>query len=274
MTRRIAAIWSMVLLGALAHADGMGTAIERYDATLAAHVDSQGLVNYGALKAAPEDLDAYLDSIAGVSADTYATWRDADKIAFWINAYNAYTLKAIILNYPIRSSIFKSVLYPKNSIRQISGLWDGLEWSVMGKKMTLDHIEHQELRAHFDEPRIHAALVCAALSCPPLRNEAYRGDKLETQLDEQMRNWLANPTKFKVNRADATVYLSQIFDWFGGDFVGKYGTTQAFQGFDQTERAVLNAASQFVSDADASYLRTADYDLDYLDYDWTLNEQP
>ena len=270
----LAIVASSLFLASTALADGAGTAVERYDAALKAHVNGAGLVNYKALKADSSDLDAYLQSVGDLTPTTYAAWSEAEKISFWVNVYNAYTLKAIITNYPIKSSFFKSALYPKNSIRQISGVWDGLEWSVMGRKLTLDHIEHQEIRAKFNEPRVHAALVCAALSCPPLRNEAYRGDALEAQLDDQMRDWLADPTKFKIDRRDATVYLSQIFDWFGGDFVAKFGTAAHFAGFDETERAVLNAASQYVSEADAEYMRTADIDLDYLSYDWTLNEQP
>jgi hypothetical protein len=194
------------------------------------------------------------------------------QIAFWCNVYNAYTLKAIIEHYPIEASLLKSLAHPKNSIRQIDGVWDKLQWPVMGREMTLDNIEHDTLRKEYDEPRIHAALVCAAMSCPPLRDEPFEGDRLDEQLDDQMRRYLGVPDRFRIDRDKDVVYLSAILKWYGEDFVNTYGTNDAFNKFSEVERAVLNAITRYVDEAE--YLRTADYISKYLDYDWTLNEQP
>jgi len=126
-----------------------------YAATLKAYVNNQGMVNYKELKSNREKLDSFLFSVGRLNTESYEKWSDKKKIAFWLNIYNGLTLKAIIDNYPIKSSFFKARLYPKNSIRQISGVWDKLKFNVMGQNMTLDEIEHKTLRKNFDEPRIH-----------------------------------------------------------------------------------------------------------------------
>lgn len=236
------------------------------------HVDARGMVNYRALKAAPRDLDRFLGQIAKLDRATYDAWSEKEKIAFWTNAYNAITLKVILNYHPIESSWAASLRYPKNSIRQISGVWDKLKFTVMGRAMTLDEIEHETLRKQFTEPRIHMALVCAAMGCPPLRNEPYAGARLDDQFDDQAKSFLGNDKKFRIDRRGGKVYLSPIFKWFGADFEKKW-PSGTFAGHDKTESAVLNFVSQHLSPADARYLRTARYKVEYLDYDWSLNEQ-
>ena len=147
------------------------------------------------------ELDEFVTAFGRLDEKVYEKWDEKAKIAFWLNAYNAFTLKAIIDNYPIKSSFFRSRVYPKNSIRQIPGVWDKIPFTVMGQDLTLEHIEHKILREGFDEPRIHMALVCAAIGCPPLRNEPYLGEELDDQLDDQTRRFLANQEKFKIARS-------------------------------------------------------------------------
>lgn len=248
-------------------------ATDKLTKTLSDHVNDAGMVDYAALKANPGDLNAYLTSIANLDPDVFKDWPEPEQIALWCNVYNAYTLKAIIDHYPIKASIIRSLTRPKNSIRQIPGVWDKLQWPVMGKRITLDAIEHETLRVQFDEPRIHAALVCAAMSCPPLRNEPYDGSRLDEQLDDQMVNYLADPNRFRIDRETDTVHLSSILKWYGEDFVKSFGVDGGIGGRGPVERAVLNAIVPHVSEADAEYLRTEQYDVVYLDYDWSLNEQ-
>ncbi|MHC4215019.1 MAG: DUF547 domain-containing protein, partial [Planctomycetota bacterium] len=152
-----------------------------YARVLKKYVDANGMVNYKGLKKDRGRLDAYVGSIASLKRKSYDKWNDKDKIAFWLNAYNGFTLKSIIDNYPIKSSFWRSRVYPKNSIRQIKGVWTSLKFDVMGSKLSLKHIEHEILRKKFNEPRIHVAMVCAAMGCPPLRNEPYEGKKLDKQ---------------------------------------------------------------------------------------------
>lgn len=243
-----------------------------YERTLAAHVDDSGMVDYGGLDENRGDLDAFVAMLGGLDSRVLDSRSAEDRIALWINAYNALTLAAVIDHYPIQSRLFRGFLYPKNSIRQIPGVWTDLQWTVAGQSYTLDAIEHEVLRERFSEPRIHAALVCAAMGCPPLRNEPYTGEKLSEQLDDQMRRFLSNPKKFRIDRQGGTVYLSPIFEWFGKDFVGTY-SSDGFDGHSAVERAVLNAVSNFVSPEDRAYLVDERYSVQYLDYDWTLNEQ-
>jgi hypothetical protein len=245
-----------------------------YAAVLAAHVDAEGRVDYAGLKANRAPLDAYAKSLAALTTLRYDAWSPAERMAFWINAYNALTLVLIVDHYPIQASATKSLVYPENSIRQISGAWDGVAFAVMGEKVTLDHIEHAVLRTRFADPRVHMALVCAAHSCPRLRGEPYAGARLDEQLDDQTRRFLSDPRQFALDRRARRVRLSAIFDWFGADFVARFGQGGNGQVGDDEERAVISFVSGYVDEADRSYLLEGDYAIAYFDYDWTLNAQP
>ncbi len=246
---------------------------DRYRAVLTQFVDADGMVDYRGLEAQRQELDAFVRELARLERSTYRRWNDKQKVAFWINAYNALTLKTIVNHYPIEPTFPARLIYPNNSIRQIKGVWDDIGHTVMGEEMTLEEIEHEVLREQFDEPRIHVALVCAAMGCPPLLNEPYRAAELDEQLDGRTRRLLADPKKFRIERGDRRVYLSPIFDWFGKDFIGRYGTDSGFEGHSRAERAVLNYLAGHVDAAERRYLRTGRYKVKYLDYDWSLNEQ-
>lgn len=246
---------------------------EPYARALARYVNDTGKVDYRGLKSSSADLDSFAASLADLKPEVLNSWGEQERIAFWINAYNALTLEAIIHNYPIRSSFLRSVVYPKNSIRQIPGVWDTLRFVVVGRDITLNDIEHGTLRAKFHEPRIHVALVCAALSCPPLRNEPYAAAKLNSQLDDQARVFLHGPRGFRADRDQNRVYLSSIFKWFGEDFLGSYGASDQFAGRSASQRAVLNFVSRYVSDSEREFLLRGTYQVEYLDYDWSLNQQ-
>jgi len=243
---------------------------DTYAEVLRTVVDDDGRVDYAALKADPRFLDEYTVSIEHLSPETYAAWDTKTKLAFWLNVYNALTLDLIVDHYPIQA-VGEAPDYPANSIRQIPGAWDTITFQVMGQAMTLDHIENDVLRKEFDEPRIHMALVCAARSCPPLRREPYDGRTLDAQLDDQVRRFLSAPDRFAIDRDAGAVRLSAIFDWFQGDFVKQYG--KATGRFDPPLRAVINFIGRYLPDADRAYLEKGDYSVEYLEYDWTLNER-
>lgn len=245
-----------------------------YAAILARYVSRDGMVNYGDLRNQSSDLDAFAASLADIQPQEYEAWSEQQKIAFWINAYNALTLEVIVSHYPIKASVFRSVAYPENSIRQIPGVWDKLRFVVLGREMTLDEIEHATLRSKFNEPRIHVALVCAAISCPPLRSEPYAGERLDEQLDDQAHRFLKGPQGLRIDRDGGKVYLSSILKWFGEDFLKAYGVADKFAGRSDVERAVLSFVSRYVSDDERNYLLSGSYEVEYLDYDWSLNEQP
>lgn len=246
---------------------------DNYAEVLKSYVDNKGMVNYKQLKANRAKLDSFARELSRLDAQTYIKWSNKDKIAFWINAYNGLTLTAIIDNYPIKSSFFRSRIYPKNSIRQISGVWDKKKFNVMGKNRTLEHIEHDILRKQFEEPGIHVAMVCAAMGCPPLRNKPYVGDRLEEQFDDQTRRFLSDPKKFNIDREGGKVSLSPIFKWFGSDFISKYGLEKTLPRLSKSETAVINYLSRIPEEGDRDYLVKGNFKIKYLSYDWSLNEQ-
>jgi hypothetical protein len=244
-----------------------------YAAVLKTFVDENAMVNYSRLKGQPQQLKAYVSAIGKLERSHYEQWGKKDQIAFWLNAYNGLTLKVIIDNYPIKSSFFKSRIYPKNSIRQISGVWDKITFKVMGRNLTLEHIEHKILRPTFNEPGIHMAMVCAAMGCPPLRNEPYTGDKLDEQLDDQARRFLGHSAKFKIDRRKDRLYLSPIFKWFAADFVKRHAPTRNIGGHNKEASSVLSYIAPYLSEANKKYVLAGKYKIKYLDYDWSLNEQ-
>ncbi len=253
-------------------ADESGFKYVDYATLLKKYVDPNGMVNYKELKKDRGRLDAFVGSMANLKRQSYDQWKDQDKIAFWLNAYNAFTLKAIIDNYPIKSSFWKSRVYPKNSIRQIKGVWTRLKFDVMGSKRNLKHIEHEILRKEFDDPRIHVAMVCAAMGCPPLRNEPYEGKKLDEQLDDQSRKFLSDPLKFRHEKN--ALYLSPILKWFGEDFIKKYGSETSFAGHEGKEGAVLKFIAKYLKEDQKAWLKSKQaQEIEYQGYDWTLNEQ-
>lgn len=244
-----------------------------YAKVLDGFVDGSGRVDYNRLKIERQNLDAFIRILADVHPVDFGTWSDEAQIAFWVNAYNALTLKVIIDNYPIKSSFLRSLSYPKNSIRQIGGVWDKITFSVMGEKYTLDQIEHQILRQKFSEPRIHMALVCASKSCPNLRQEPYEESNLDFQLETQIRTFLSYRKNYSIDWDKQTIYLSSIFKWFGEDFVDVYKPESGFSNANPKERAVLYFVSLHVPEEDKRYLEKGKYSIRYVKYDWSLNER-
>jgi len=162
---------------------------------------------------------------------------------FWINAYNLLTIDLIVNNSGVKSI--------KDLGTLLQSPWKAHSWSIAGKAYTLDEIEHGILRKMHD-PRIHMAIVCASLSCPDLRNEAYQGKTLDSQLNDQAQKFLSNPTK-GLSGNSAGLTLSPIFKWFAEDFGGEKGVLIFIKKykFDVSESTVIN---------------------DYFDYDWNLNK--
>lgn len=236
------------------------------------NVDASGMVDYRAVQSSG-DLEEAAGDLALIPGTDLQTQSVNDRIAFWINAYNFLTIKAVTDHYPIRSSFFTSLVYPKNSIRQIPGVWDRLQFRVAGELRTLDEIEHSILRREFAEPRVHMALVCAAKGCPVLRNEPYIGADLDAQLDDQTRRFVRDPRKVNIDRSNRKVGLSPIFKWYGADFLGTFAPGSGFGSGSPEDRAVLAFIAGHVSHEDAAFLEAGDFDIEFLDYDWSLNEQ-
>ncbi|MEB3229412.1 MAG: DUF547 domain-containing protein [Leptolyngbyaceae bacterium] len=235
--------------------------LDLYAEVLSTYVDEAGWVDYQGLQANRTGLDQFNASLNAVSPETYADWDEAAQIAFLVNAYNSLTLQSIIDEELLKSSI-----------RDIPGVWRVRRHAILGDTLTLDAIEHDILRKDFNEPRIHAALVCAARSCPPLRPEPYTGESLDQQLDDQVGTWLASDVGLVIDPDNGTVSVSAIFDWFGDDWTTTYSPESGFTG-SEVQKAVLNFISGYLDPEAAAYLQQGDYQLTYLDYDWSLNQQ-
>lgn len=215
--------------------------------------NSQSRVRYEALRANPKGLQQYLNEIGSISESEFQGYSETQRIAFLINAYNAYTVALIANNYPTQS------------IKKIGG-WFSSPWKIKffrlrGEVHALDDIEHQMLRKEFNEPRIHFALVCAAVSCPALRNEAYVPDRLNLQLDDAADQFLSDPERNRYEPATKTLYLSSIFKWYGDDFNNKFGSAKDY---------IVSRMKQLkLISNDTSPNSIA---VEYLPYDWSLND--
>jgi hypothetical protein len=226
-----------------------------WDTLLRKYVDSDGNVNYTSWKASAADqraLDEYLNQLS-MGAPTKPASREG-RLAFWINAYNAVTIKGILREYPTTSI--------RNHTARLVGynIWKDLQLLVAGKPYSLEAIEHEVLRK-MDEPRIHFAIVCASIGCPRLLNEAYVADRLDEQLASNTRAFLADPTKFRFEASQRVFHLSKIMEWYGDDF----GASHAEQ---------LKSLSSYMPTDEARRLAAAgEGRVSFLEYDWNLNDQ-
>ncbi len=258
-----------------------GFSYDAYAKVLKAYVDEDGQVDYAGLKADRDGLDQFVRSIGWLPAEVYNKWGRDERLAFWMNTYNALTLKLVIDNYPIKPGRLGKMVGPANSVKQIPNRWSKPFFLVKGAPTSLDEIEHEILReqkkksAHrqFGDPRIHMTLVCAARSCPPLRDEPYDPKRLDEQFADQARRFVAAPSRFQIDTDTDQVYLSSIFKWFGGDFIARYAPPSGFGRGGAAQRATLHYVSEFLPPEQADYLRNRNYKVAYLRYDWSLNEQ-
>jgi hypothetical protein len=231
-----------------------------YARLLDAVVNQEGLVDYAALLQRRDRLASFVKRIGAVDPQRFAAWSENEQIAFLVNAYNAFTLASIMERDPL-----------PRSIRDIPGVWRLRTHRLMARPLTLDAIEHRILRRNYNEPRIHAALVCAARSCPPLRQEPYRGDRLEAQLEEQTRRWLNGSHGVRIDRAKQSVDISPIFQWFAEDWQRKDPQAATVPGHPETS-AVLSFIASRLDPDQRRFLLSGEYELGYLDYDWSLNQ--
>jgi len=215
-----------------------------------------------------------LKEFAKLDPNEYNSWPKNDKIAFWLNAYNIQMLKIIVENYPVESTRVLRIFWGPDSIRHIKGIWDKYKLIVMDEEFTLSEIDKRLLRQEFDEPRIFFAVSYASFSGPPLRSEPYYGHKLYRQLDDQIKKFLSSPLAFRIDRKKQRVYLSAILQptWYGKEFIRRYGTDKKFKDQQPAARAVLNFITNYISEQDVSFLELKNYSVEYIKYDWTLND--
>tara|TARA_R110002073_G_scaffold89852_6_gene212509 strand:- start:27202 stop:27909 length:708 start_codon:yes stop_codon:yes gene_type:complete len=207
---------------------------------LQANVDEQGNVDYKSLKANETTLDNYLNSLDKTTPSK--EWSANKEKAFWINAYNAYTIKIILTNYPL-----KSITNIKNDGKTA---WKTPFAKVGGKTYTLDHIEHEILRKKFKDPRIHVGVNCASGSCPKLGNMAFTKENVDSELERLMKEFINDSTRNKIGKKK--VEISEIFNWFKGDFTNEGSVIDYINKYSTIE---VNKKAK----------------IKYLPYDWSLN---
>ncbi len=213
-----------------------------YDEALREFVDDDGWIDYAGLSERRGGLDGYVQWLAGVQTDGMS---DDERLALLINAYNAFTLQLIVDHFD--GGALESIMDLHDGKP-----WDREDWNLAGDMISLNQLEHEIIRKEFDEPRIHWAVVCAAFSCPPLRNEAYTGERLEAQLAEQEAYVLnlAHPRFAQVR--DRQLLVTRLFEWYSGDF----GAWE-----DYVMRRIDLAGETVLSSQ-----------IGFLDYDWRLND--
>ncbi|MDD4991160.1 MAG: DUF547 domain-containing protein [Paludibacter sp.] len=228
---------SLVISSHLISAQISNFSHEKWNGFLNKYVSATGNVNYKAIKSNAAELDNYLQLLKTTSPK--AKWTVNEAKAYWINAYNAFTVKLIVDNYPLKS------------IKDIGAPWDKKFITIENKTYTLNDIENKILRPTYKDARIHFAIVCAAKSCPILSNKAYLPETLDVQLDESAKRFLNDTGRNKITNQN--IEISEIFSWFTADF------TQKSKLID-----FLNQYSKVKIDKNAK--------ISYLTYNWNLNE--
>jgi len=237
---------------------------------LKAHVE-EGWVDYPGFARDREELDRYLQWVSAVKTTTLESWTREDQIAFYLNVYNAITIERILDHYPPDGTVFFKKM---RSIRNIAGVWNEIKDRIAGQDLTLDDIEHEILRKRYQEPLIHFGLVSASRSCPPLRQEPFEGPILMKQLHQAAQEFLLDPSRgVLIDEEQKLVSLSKIFDWFGEDFIPRYGGGKPAERYGEKVGASLNFVSQYLPKEQKELIHRGGYRVDFLPYDWTLNEK-
>lgn len=228
------------------------------------HWDEKGVassVDYSTFQRQQSELDEYLAELSDVPLTIYNGWQKSQELAFLINAYNAFTIKLILSEYPDLDSI-------KDLGSFFSSPWKKTFFKLLGSERSLDEIEHAMIRqpGAFDDPRIHASVVCASIGCPGIRDEAFVADKLDEQLEDSLRRFLSDRSRNRYNAEADRLEISKIFDWYGDDFIGYRGHPSM--------SAFLGEYAELLTDEKESQLRikAGDTLLEFLDYDWRLND--
>ncbi len=229
-------------------------------------VISNGNASQISYKGAMDDraaLKAYLQSVSEVTQTQFDSFSKAEQLAFLINAYNAFTVEKILTRYPDLKSI-------RDFGRLFNDPWKDPFIKLLGKNFTLNGIEHDTIRKPgvYDDPRIHFAVTCASIGCPSLREEADTGRNLDRQLDEQTQRFLSDRTRNRYNAQTGKLEVSRIFDWYKSDF------TSGLKGIASRE-AFFSKYAQLLADSadDQAKIKAGKAAIDFLEYDWALNDK-
>jgi hypothetical protein len=219
-------------------------------------------VRYAGMATDRVALQRYLASLSDVRPASFDAFTKPQQMAFLINAYNAYTIDLILTRHPKIASI-------KDLGSLLQSPWKKEFVPLLGKTLSLDGIEHDQLRqrGRFDDPRVHFAVNCASIGCPALREEAFVAERLDAQLEEQTRRFMSDRSRNRWNVDKQRLEVSKIFDWYGEDFrLGHKGTTSLAAFCARYAEQLADAP------ADRERIRAMTAKVDFLDYDWKLND--
>ncbi len=235
-----------------------------YNDLLQAHVqwtdqDHASAVDYTKLKKNEASLDPVLSSLSKVEVGDFSNWSMAQQMAFLINAYNAFTLKLILSEYPDLDSI-------KDLGSLLRSPWKKSFFTLLGKERNLDWIEHERLRPVYKDPRVHFAVNCASIGCPALRPEAFVAEQLNAQLDDQQKRFLSDRSRNHFDPQSGVLSVSPIFNWFSADF--EIGTKKV--------KDWMSARASLLADDEKaqSLIRQGQFKIKFGEYDWKLNDVP
>lgn len=242
------------------------------DDILTQFADDKGCVNYSLLRRKRSALSVALVQLEQTHPAQIMAMEQDEKIAYWINAYNLCTLKLIVDNYPIQPKWYM-LLYPNNSIMQITAPWTKNFFKIQGLEYNLEEIEKELLLERFKDPRICFALCNATRGGAFLRQEAYRGEKLNEQLDDQVCRYLSDPRGIRLDKETKALRLSNLFNMQQKTFVeSSYAQIKRFRQRTPQERAWLNFINEFTQKKETDFLEDAGLKIDFIEYDWNLNE--
>jgi hypothetical protein len=229
-----------------------------------------GFVYYRALESDRRRLDAYIAALDGPQARTVATWAREDQVAFWINAYNAWVLRAVVDHYPIRGT---ARAYPANSLRQIPGIFERTPRRAAGRSLTLDQIETTIL-AEFKDPRLYLALGRGAAGSGRLRSEAYAGSRLGAQLESVATEFATSGTLLDIDEARSVVAVSSILSWREKDFVAAYAgaARPLYAERSPLEKALMAFVEPNLLPHERDFLQKNDFKTQFTPFDWSLND--
>jgi hypothetical protein len=237
-----------------------------YDTILDLNV-RDGFVYYRALRADRARLDGYVNQLGSASLDKLSR---EDRIAFWLNGYNALVLKTVVDHYPIPK---RTADYPDHSIRQIPGAFERTQYRLAGRTLTLDQIE-QTVLPEFKDPRLYLALGRGAVGSGRLRSEAYSGAELEKQLTEVAQECNSRPECVHIDRDTNRVNVSSIFSWREKEFVAAFAdkAPDSFSSRSPIERAVLAFIQPKLLTIEKDFLAKNEFRVVYTPFDWKLND--
>ncbi len=239
---------------------------------LSQYVNDNGDVNYSLLRRKRSELYNVTKILETVHPAQIMAMNDAEKQAFWINAYNFCTLKLIVDNYPIEPKWYM-ILYPNNSIMQISSPWTKNYFTIQGLEYNLQEIEQELILERFKDPRICFALSNATRGGAFLRKEPYRAETLNEQLDDQVRKFLTSPRGLIWEKDNTVLDISNLFNTYRNVFLkSEYAQIKKFRNRKDDEKAWLNFLTAFLPAEQKNLLETTDYTFKFITYDWNLNE--